>query len=103
MIGSSLLMDWIFILALAVMASFTDRVMYRYALAKGYDTGTRADISSYNDALWVSEFAVEAMQWAVGNGIITGKYNETMLEPQGSASRAECATIIMRFVETYEK
>lgn len=78
-------------------------MMYRYALAKGYDTGTRADISSYSDASWVSEFAVEAMQWAVGNGIITGKYNETMLEPQGSASRAECATIIMRFVETYEK
>ena len=78
-------------------------MMYWYALAKGYDTGTGADISSYNDASWVSEFAVEAMQWAVGNGIITGKYNETMLEPQGSASRAECATIIMRFVETYEK
>ena len=78
-------------------------MMYRYALIKGYDTGTRADISGYSDASWVSEFAVEAMQWAVGNGIITGKYNETMLEPQGSASRAECATIIMRFVETYEK
>ena len=44
----------------------------------------------------------EAMQWAVGTGIITGKDNETRLDPQGNASRAECATIIMRFVEKYE-
>jgi hypothetical protein len=43
------------------------------------------------------------MQWAVGEQIITGKYNETQLDPQGNASRAECATIMMRFMERYEK
>ena len=43
----------------------------------------------------------EAMQWAVGEGIITGKYQETQLDPQGEASRAECATIMMRFMERY--
>lgn len=41
------------------------------------------------------------MQWAVGMGIIAGKDNGTKLDPQGNASRAECATIIMRFVEKY--
>ena len=41
------------------------------------------------------------MRWAVGNGIITGKYNETVLDPQGNASRAECATIITRFMNMY--
>ena len=46
-----------------------------------------------------SGFADEAMQWAVGNGIISGKYNGTILDPQGDATRAECATIIMRFIE----
>ena len=41
------------------------------------------------------------MSWAVGNGVITGKYDETQLDPQGEASRAECAIIMMRFMETF--
>ncbi|MDB7952894.1 RICIN domain-containing protein [Faecalitalea cylindroides] len=76
-------------------------MMYRYANYLGYDTSARADISKYTDAGNVNEFAKEAMSWAVGEGIITGKYNETQLDPQGNASRAECATIIMRFMEYY--
>jgi hypothetical protein len=78
-------------------------MMYRYANHKGYDTSARADFGSYQDASMVSDFAEEAMQWAVGEKIITGKYNETQLDPKGNASRAECATIIMRFVEKYGK
>ena len=74
-------------------------MMYRYANYLGYDTSARADISKYTDAGNVNEFAKEAVSWAVGEGIITGKYNETQLDPQGNASRAECATIIMRFME----
>ena len=77
-------------------------MMYRYANYLGYDTSARADISKYTDAGNVNEFAKEAMSWAVGEGIITGKYNETQLDPQGNASRAECATIIMRFMEYYK-
>ena len=77
-------------------------MMYRYANYLGYDTSARANISKYTDAGNVNEFAKEAMFWAVGEGIITGKYNETQLDPQGNASRAECATIIMRFVENYK-
>ena len=76
-------------------------MMYRYANSKGYDTSQKADISKFNDASRVSDFAQEAMKWAYGNGIITGKYNETALEPQGNATRAECATIITRFLDQY--
>ena len=78
-------------------------MMYRYAAYKGYDTSVKADFGQYQDAGRVSDFAQEAMQWAVGEQIITGKYNETQLDPQGNASRAECATIMMRFMERYEK
>ncbi|MCI7179903.1 MAG: S-layer homology domain-containing protein [Schaedlerella sp.] len=45
---------------------------------------------------------MEMMRWAVGTGIITGKDNGTRLDPQGNASRAECATIIMRFLQKYQ-
>ena len=75
-------------------------MMYRYAQAKGYDTSTKADFSRYQDASQVDGFAVEAMRWAVGTGIITGKDNGTRLDPKGNANRAECATIINRFVTT---
>ena len=77
-------------------------MMYRYAQYKGYDTSASADFSKFNDAVYVNEFAKDAMSWAVGTGIITGKDNETRLDPQGSATRAECATIIMRFMEYYK-
>lgn len=78
-------------------------MMYRYARYKGYDISKKADFSEFADASGVSSFAEDAMQWAVGMKIITGKDNGTRLDPQGNASRAECATIIMRFNEAYEK
>lgn len=77
--------------------------MYRYANYKGYDTGNKADFDSFTDAAKVNGFAKDAMKWAVGNEIITGKDNETVLDPQGNATRAECATIIMRFMEKFGK
>ena len=76
-------------------------MMYRYAEYKGYSLEGGVDYSQYEDAANVSDFAQEAMSWAVGNGIITGKYDETQLDPQGEASRAECAIIMMRFMETF--
>lgn len=76
-------------------------MMYRYAQYKKYDTSQKIDFAGYTDAKKVNAFASEAMKWAVGSGIITGKDNGTRLDPQGNASRAECATIIMRFVEKY--
>lgn len=76
-------------------------MMYRYANYKNYDTSKKADFTQYQDNVKVSNYAREAMRWAVGNGIITGKYNETVLDPQGNANRAECATIITRFINMY--
>lgn len=76
-------------------------MMYRYAQHQNYDTSQKADFSKFQDAAKVNEFAKEAMQWAVGSGIITGKDNGTRIDPQGNANRAECATIIMRFMEKY--
>ena len=77
-------------------------MMYRYAQFMGYDTSIRADISKYSDSKNVSSYAQEALSWAVGAGIITGKDNQTVLDAKGNATRAECATIIMRFMENYK-
>ena len=73
-------------------------MLYRYAgspAAGGALTG-------YADASTVSGYAADAMAWAVGSGIISGT-SATTLSPQGSATRAQVATILMRFVENTEK
>ena len=77
-------------------------MMYRYAKSQGYDVSASVALGNYKDGANVSGFAKQAMQWCVAEGIITGKYNGTQLDPQGNAIRAECATIIRRFVEKYE-
>lgn len=74
-------------------------MMYRYADYLGYDTETKADFSKFTDADQVDEFADEAIQWAVANKIISGKYEGKVLDPRGNATRAECAAIIQRFIE----
>lgn len=63
-----------------------------------YDMAVSADFSSFADAASVSEYAQDAMKWVVGQAIISGKDNETRLDPQGAATRAECATIFTRFI-----
>ena len=77
-------------------------MMYRYANSLDYDTSKKADFSKFEDASLVNDYAKDAMRWAVGNGIIKGKDNETRVDPLGNASRAECAIIIQRFMETYK-
>ena len=78
-------------------------MMYRYAKNfKGYDVSDSTDFDNFADASQVSEYAKEAMKWAVGAGIITGKENGTKLDPQGDALRAECAIIIERFLQKYK-
>lgn len=73
--------------------------MYRYAKSLGYDTSAKGDINVFPDTNKVSGFAKEAMVWAVGSGIIKG--DQGKLNPQGRLSRAQCATIITRFMELY--
>ena len=78
-------------------------MMYRYAKNfKEYDVSDSADFDRFEDAASVSGYAKEAMKWAVGSGIITGKYEGTKIDPQGYASRAECAIIIQRFIKKYD-
>lgn len=76
-------------------------MMYRYANYAGFDTSIKADFSKFLDASNVNDFAIEAMQWAVGTGIITGKDDGTKLDPQGNTSRAEASIILTRFAEMY--
>ena len=75
-------------------------MLYRYAQYKGYDVTGSADLSGYADADSVSDWAGYAMAWAVDSGLISGVGNNT-LNPQGSATRAEIATILMRFCQQF--
>lgn len=73
-------------------------MLYRYAVSKGMVKGpATADLSVFADANSVSHYAVEAMQWAVSTGLIGGM--DGKLNPQGSATRAQVATMLMRFAE----
>lgn len=73
-------------------------ILYRYAGFAGQSTTGQADLSGYTDAGRVSPYAAEAMGWAVDRGLITGVSADT-LSPGGSATRAQVATILMRFCE----
>ena len=77
-------------------------MLYRYAKLKGYDVSASADISGYTDASGVSSWATDAMRWAVSAGLINGR-TATTLAPQGNATRAEVASILMRFMQKYTK
>ena len=72
-------------------------ILYRYAEAKGYDVSASADLSGYPDAGQVQDYAQPAMAWAVAEGIVEGM--DGNLNPAGNASRAQIATILMRFCE----
>lgn len=73
-------------------------MLYRYAVSKGMVKGpATAGLSVFADANSVSSYAVEAMQWAVSTGLIGGM--DGKLNPQGSATRAQVATMLMRFAE----
>ena len=73
-------------------------ILFRYAQAKGYDVSPRADLSGFPDAGDILPYAQEAMAWAVAEGLLQGFEDDT-LRPQGNATRAQIATILMRFCE----
>lgn len=74
-------------------------ILYRYAQYDGMDAVTlEENLGGFTDADSISEYAVPALNWAVGEGIITGT-TATTLEPQGTATRAQAAAMLMRFVE----
>lgn len=73
-------------------------MLYNYAKYKGYDVTASADLSAFADTASVSAWAQPAMQWAVAEGYISGM-GDSQLAPQGTATRAEIASVIMRFME----
>lgn len=76
-------------------------ILYRFAQHKGYDVsaGEDTNILSFNDALTVSEYAIPAMQWACGSGMVNGIAQEggMFLAPKDTTTRAQIATLMMRF------
>ena len=73
-------------------------MLYRYAQYSGRVIQTGNDLTDFKDAGKVSSWAQDAMLWAVHNGIVTGKPGK-LLDPQGTATRAEIAAMLRRFVK----
>ena len=73
-------------------------ILYRYAQYKGYDVSSSkdSDLSGYADASALSEYAVSAMKWACGKGLVNGT-DGNRLDPKGTATRAQAAAMIQRF------
>jgi hypothetical protein len=76
-------------------------ILFRYAAYKGINTEARTDLSTFPDAGKVSGWAANAMQWAIAEGLITGSANNgvSYIEPQGNATRAQVATVLMRYMQ----
>lgn len=77
------------------------QILYNYATFKGYDVSVQDDLSTFNDGAKTSDWALSAMKWAVGSGLLQG-YNGN-LNPTGTATRAEVAQILMNFCENIAK
>lgn len=81
-------------------------ILFRYAQKVGAASAERADLSGFPDANAVSDYASDAMRWVVAEGIIGGsrEYDgRDWLKPQGSATRAQVAAILMRYIENVTK
>jgi hypothetical protein len=72
-------------------------MLYRYAAYVGEDVSASASLDAFKDAAKVSSYAKPAMQWAVAKGFIVGNADGS-LNPSGSATRAEMASIIARYM-----
>ena len=76
-------------------------ILWRYAQYKGYDVsvGEDTNILSYGDAFEISEYAIPAMQWACGSGVLAGQRSAggMALNPADHTTRAELAAVLMRF------
>lgn len=80
-------------------------ILFRYAKLTGLDISKRGELAGFPDEGQVSSWAREALSWAVGEGIISGtaEGGRTILKPQGNATRAQVASILMRFIRNSEK
>ncbi len=78
-------------------------ILFRYATYCGYDTAARTPLEGFADAEAVSDWAAEAVQWAVASGLLNGNRTggKLLLEPQGSATRAQIAALLCRLLRAY--
>ena len=76
--------------------------LYTYSVKKGYDVTESADLDKFTDASDVSAWALKAVKWAVGTGLISGTTNTT-ISPKSSATRAQVAVIVMNYVKNLTK
>ena len=74
-------------------------ILYRYAKLKGWDVSKTANLQDFADGTDTSAWATRAMEWAYAEKLITGK-DGNRLDPQGQATRAEVAAILMRLLES---
>lgn len=75
-------------------------ILYRYAQLKDYDVSATANLNGYRDVSQISSYALPAIQWANAEGLVIGDTLET-INPLGGATRAEVATILMRFCKQF--
>jgi hypothetical protein len=75
-------------------------MLYRYAGLKGWNTGSDIDLSAFSDSDSVSDYAADAMKWAVAVGLIKGR-GENDLAPDASLTRADTATILKRLTDIF--
>ncbi|WP_165452532.1 S-layer homology domain-containing protein [Paenibacillus thalictri] len=73
-------------------------ILYNYAKLKGYDISNTKNVNAFTDGNNVSSWAKEPMEWAIGSGLISG-YENNVLAPGDTATRAQLSTIIQRFIE----
>ena len=71
-------------------------MIYRFAQYKGVNVKSSKDISYFKDYKKITSYAKAPLQWAVDKGIMSGKDNGTRLDPQGLATRAECAKMLLQ-------
>lgn len=73
-------------------------ILFRFAAYRGMDAVTlRENLSSFQDQAAISAYAVSALNWAVGEGLMQGTGDK--LEPTGSATRAQVAAMLRRFIQ----
>ena len=77
-------------------------ILYRYAQHKDYDVSAKGELNGFLDNTKVSDWAKDAMIWAVGADLMNGK-NGSLLDPTGTATRAEVAQLLMNFSTTFSK
>lgn len=75
-------------------------MLHRYAKVIGADTAASGNLTQFSDYRQVHGWAEEAVKWAVGKGILSGRSGK--LDPQGSATRAEVAAVVQRFMEKFQ-